>query len=126
VPGAWVAADTSRAKRVYKAQQPFTAKEPTVPVAALLEFRFKSDVVDQVPDAMSRTLAVTRKFDGCQRIDVLVDPKDPSRYLLVEVWASMEHDDAYRQFRASPAGASELGPLLAAAPVVMYYSVADI
>jgi quinol monooxygenase YgiN len=97
-----------------------------VPVAALLEFRFKPDVLDQVPDAVSRTLAVTRKFDGCQRIDVLVDDEDPSRYLLVEVWESMEHDTAYREFRASPAGASELGPLLAAPPVVMYYSVTAI
>jgi len=97
-----------------------------VPVAALLEFRFKPDVLDQVPDAVSRTLSVTRKFDGCQRIDVLVDDEDPSRYLLVEVWESMEHDTAYREFRASPAGASELGPLLAAPPVVMYYSVTAI
>jgi quinol monooxygenase YgiN len=97
-----------------------------VPVAALLEFRFKPDVLDQVPDAMSRTLAVTRKFDGCRHIDVLVDNEDPSRYLLVEVWDSMEHDEAYREFRASPAGASELGPLLTAPPVVMYYSVTAI
>ena len=97
-----------------------------MPVAALLEFRFKPEVLDEVPDAMSRTLAVTRKFDGCQRIDVLVDDEDPSRYLLVEVWDSMEHDEAYRKFRASPAGASELGPLLTAPPVVMYYSVTAI
>jgi quinol monooxygenase YgiN len=97
-----------------------------VPVAALLEFRFKPDVLDQVPDAISRTLAVTRDFAGCQRIDVLVDDEDPSRYLLVEVWESMEHDTAYREFRATPAGASELGPLLAAPPALMYYSVTAI
>ena len=97
-----------------------------MPVAALLEFRFKPEVADQAPDAISRTLAVTRKFDGCQRIDVLVDSEDPARYLLVEVWESMEHDAAYREFRASPAGASELGSLLAAPPVLMYYSVTSI
>ena len=97
-----------------------------MPIAALLEFRFKPEVVDKVSDAMSRTLAVTRQFDGCQRIDVLVDLQDPTRYLLVEVWESMEHDEAYRRFRASPAGASELGPLLAAPPVVMYYSLTSI
>ena len=97
-----------------------------MPVAAFLEFRFKPDVLDQVPGALSRTLAVTRQFDGCQRIDVLVDDEDPSRYLLVEVWHSMEHDAAYREFRATPAGASELGPLLAAPPALMYYSVTPI
>lgn len=97
-----------------------------MPVAALLEFRFKSEVIGQVPDALSRTLAVTRQFDGCQRIDVLVDSDDPSRYLLVEVWDSMVHDAAYREFRASPGGASELGPLLAAPPVIMYYTTTSI
>lgn len=97
-----------------------------MPVAALLEFQFKPEVVDEVPGAISRTLEVTRKFDGCQRIDVLVDSEEPSRYLLVEVWDSMEHDAAYREFRASPGGASELGPMLAAPPVLLYYSVTSI
>lgn len=93
-----------------------------MPIAAILEFRFKPEVVAQVPDVLSRVLAVTRQFDGCQRIDVLVDNEDPSRYLLVEVWESMEHDAAYRTFRASPDGASELPPLLAAPPVLTYYA----
>jgi heme oxygenase (mycobilin-producing) len=111
---------------VYIRARPFTAKEPNVPVAALLEFQFKPEVVDEVPGAISRTLEVTRKFDGCQHIDVLVDSEDPHRYLLVEVWESMEHDAAYREFRASPSGASELGPMLAAPPVLLYYSVTSI
>jgi quinol monooxygenase YgiN len=97
-----------------------------VPVVAFLEFRFKPEAADQAPDALTRTLAVTRQFDGCQRIDVLVDNEDPTRYLLVEVWESMEHDAAYREFRASPGGASELGPLLAAPPVLMYYVLTSI
>lgn len=91
------------------------------PVTALLEFVFKPEAVDQAPGAISRTLAVTRKFDGCERIDVLVSEADPSRYLLVEVWDSREHDAAYRKFRASPDGASELGPLLAVPPALSYY-----
>lgn len=97
-----------------------------MPVAALLEFRFKPDVLDQVPGVLSSVLAVTRNFDGCQRLDVLVDDKDPCRYLLVELWESLEHDAAYREFRASPAGATELGRLLAAPPVLSYYTVASI
>jgi quinol monooxygenase YgiN len=54
-----------------------------------------------------------------------VDDEDPGRYLLVELWESLEHDAAYRKFRASPEGASELPPLLAAPPVLAYYSVAS-
>lgn len=95
-----------------------------MPVAALLEFRFKPEVLDRVPGVLSSVLSVTREFDGCQRLDVLVDDEDPSRYLLVELWESLEHDAAYRKFRASPAGATELGTLLAAPPVLKYYSVA--
>jgi len=41
------------------------------------------------------------------------------------VWDSMEHDTAYRTFRASQ-GASDLGPMLAAPPVLTYYSITPI
>jgi quinol monooxygenase YgiN len=49
---------------------------------------------------------------------VLVDSTDPAHFLVVEQWASMEHDSAYRAWRATDDGASGLGELLAAPPVL--------
>jgi len=95
-------------------------------VGVLLEWRFKPDAVDQAPAVVSRVLTTTRAFDGCIRVDVLIDDNDPTRWLLVELWESLEHDAAYRTFRAGPGKATEIPPLLAAPPVLTRYAVADV
>jgi quinol monooxygenase YgiN len=50
---------------------------------------------------------------------------DPARWLLIEKWESEEHDAAYRTFRAGPGAITDLGPLLAGAPVLTKYTVDD-
>lgn len=52
---------------------------------------------------------------------MLHDLADPTHVTIVEHWASIERDDAYRAWRASPAGASDLGDLLAAPPTLWRY-----
>jgi hypothetical protein len=42
-----------------------------------------------------------------------VDTEDEAHLLLVEKWESLEHDQAYRDWRATPAGASPLGSIVA-------------
>jgi quinol monooxygenase YgiN len=95
-------------------------------IGVLLEWRFKPEVLDQAPSVVGNVLATTRAFDGCIRIDVLVDADDPARWLLVELWESLEHDAAYREFRAGPGRATEIPPMLAVPPVLTRYTVADV
>jgi hypothetical protein len=45
--------------------------------------------------------------------------------VLFETWESPEADNAYRQWRATPEGTSELGSLLAAAPSLTLFTVAE-
>ena len=47
----------------------------------------------------------TRAFDGSGGVEVVVDVTDPTHVLVIERWASLTHDDAYREWRAG-AGAS--------------------
>lgn len=42
-----------------------------------------------------------------------MDTEDEAHLLLVEKWESLEHDQAYRAWRATPAGASPLGSIVA-------------
>jgi len=56
---------------------------------------------------------------------VLVDSKDPAHVVLSETWESVEHDRAYRAWRATPEGASRLGSILAAAPKLTLFTVAE-
>jgi heme oxygenase (mycobilin-producing) len=56
---------------------------------------------------------------------VLVDSADPAHVVLYETWESADHDRAYREWRATPEGASRLGSILAAAPKLTLFTVAE-
>ena len=66
-----------------------------------------------------------RAFPGCLDVTVLVDSDDPAHVVLYETWESIEHDRAYRAWRASAEGTSDLGSILAAAPKLSLFTVAE-
>lgn len=88
------------------------------PVTSLLELRFRPDDLDASYRRLDEILADTRAFDGCLAVEVLVDTDDPTHAIARETWVSLAHDDAYRAWRATPDGASGLGELLTASPVL--------
>jgi len=97
-----------------------------MPVTVILELKLKPDAVPAARDLMRRTLQDTRAFDGNVRTDVLVDDDDDSHWIIYELWESVEHDEAYRRFRAGEGRVIELPPLLAAPPVKTRYVTSDI
>ena len=99
---------------------------PPMPITVILELRFKPDSVSAGRDLMRRTLEVTRGFDGNLRTDVLVNEDDEAHWIIYELWDTVEHDEAYRAFRAGEGKVTELPPLLAAPPVKTRYLATDI
>ena len=95
-------------------------------VTVTLELRFKPDEVAAGRELMGRTLQVTRAFDGNLQTDVLVDEDDEAHWIIYEVWDSVEHDEAYRAFRAGAGKITQLPPLLAAPPVKIRYTTSDV
>lgn len=85
-------------------------------VLSFLDLRVKADAVDSAVTIIHDTLAATRERPGCLGVDVAVDVDDPTHFVLVEKWESIDADNAYRAWRATPEGASELGGVLAGAP----------
>ena len=53
------------------------------------------------------------------------DSADPAHVAVYETWESIEHDQAYRAWRATPEGRSGLGPILAAPPKLTQFTVAE-
>jgi quinol monooxygenase YgiN len=98
----------------------------TMAVTVLLELRFKPDEVAAGRELMGRTLEATRAFDGNLHTDVLVDEDDEAHWIIYEVWDSVEHDEAYRAFRAGEGKVTQLPPLLAAPPVKTRYTTTDV
>ncbi len=84
----------------------------------LLDFTFRPDQLAGAEDFVAEMLVATRSFVGCTRIEVTRDITDPARFVLIEKWDSVEHDDAYRAWRASPDGTSGLRDRLATPPVL--------
>lgn len=94
-------------------------------ITSILDLQLKPGSLDRANEVIHATLAATRAFDGCLGVTVLVDSADPAHVVLLESWESAEHDQAYRAWRATPEGASELGSLLAGAPRLTLYSEAE-
>ena len=94
-------------------------------ITATLDMRIKADKLDSAFEVIHETLVGTRAFPGCLYVSVLVDSADPAHVVLYEAWESIEHDRAYRAWRASAEGASELGSILAAAPKLSLFTVAE-
>ena len=97
-----------------------------MPITVILELKFKPDAVAAARDLMGRTLQVTRAFDGNLRTDVLVNEDDEAHWLVYELWETVEHDEAYRSFRAGEGKVTELPPLLAAPAVKTRYVTSDV
>ncbi|OBA64932.1 antibiotic biosynthesis monooxygenase [Mycobacterium sp. 1100029.7] len=95
-------------------------------VIVLLELKFKSDEVGAGRELMGRTLETTRAFEGNLRTDVWVDEDDEAHWIIYEEWDSVEHDEAYRAFRAGEGKVTQLPPLLAAPPVKTRFTTTDV
>ena len=95
-------------------------------VTVTLELRFKPDEVAAGRELMGRALQDTRAFDGNLQTDVLVDENDEAHWLIYELWDTVEHDEAYRRFRAGEGKLTQLPPLLAAPSVKTRYTTTDI
>ena len=97
-----------------------------MPITVILELRLKPEAVPAARDLMRRTLQVTRAFEGNLGTDVLVDQDDEAHWIINELWETVEHDEAYRRFRAGEGKVTELPPLLAAPPVKTRYVTTDV
>ena len=92
---------------------------------AILDLQLKADSLETAHEVIHATLTDTRAFPGCLGVTVLVDSADPAHVVAVETWESIEHDRAYRAWRATPEGASGLGAIVAAPPKLTHFTVAE-
>jgi quinol monooxygenase YgiN len=72
---------------------------------AIVEFRIRAERLEDAKPVFAAMLQTTREFEGFVRLDWLVDRDDPTLWVLYEQWATWDAEQAYRDFRASPAGA---------------------
>jgi quinol monooxygenase YgiN len=80
-------------------------------ITSLLDIQLRPDAPSDAEARITAVLSQTRARPGFVSADVVRDLNDPRHLVVIEVWESVEADDAYRAWRATPDGASELGEL---------------
>jgi len=88
-------------------------------ITALLEFQVKPDALATAPAVIHDTLVATRAFAGNLGVEVVVDP---THVIVIERWESLAADEAYRAWRSTPEGGSDLGSILAGAPTLTKFT----
>jgi len=87
-------------------------------ITSMLDIRLREDAPADAESRVTSVLSQTRARPGFISADVVRDLDDPRHLVVIEVWESVEADDAYRAWRATPDGASELGELTAGRPTL--------
>lgn len=73
-------------------------------ITSLLDIRLSPDAPADAETRVSAVLDQTRARPGFVSADVVRDLDDPRHLVVIEVWESLEADDAYRAWRATPEG----------------------
>ena len=93
-------------------------------VMVTAEFKFKPEAADAMIEAMKAALPDTRAYDGCQSVKSYYEA-DTHSLLLVEMWDSAEHQQAYLGWRVETGLMDSIGASLADAPVFRTFDVRD-
>lgn len=84
-----------------------------MPITSVLDIQLRADAPADAEARVTSILSQTRARPGCVSADVVRDLDDPRHLVVIEVWESLEADDAYRAWRATPEGANEVRDLTA-------------
>ena len=80
-------------------------------ITSVLDFQLRPDAPADAETRISSILSQTRARPGFLSADVVRDLDDRRHLVVIEVWESLEADEAYRAWRATPEGPSELREL---------------
>lgn len=95
-------------------------------ITSLLDVNLRPDAPEDAEARFSSILSATRARPGFVSAEVVRDLDDPRHLVVIEVWESLEADQAYREWRATPEGASELGELAGGRIALARYERTDI
>jgi quinol monooxygenase YgiN len=80
-------------------------------ITSVLDLQLRPDAPADAETRISSILSQTRARPGFLSADVVRDLDDRRHLVVIEVWESLEADEAYRAWRATPEGASALREL---------------
>ena len=90
-------------------------------VRVLLEVQAKPGSEAALQKLFSEALPETRRYDGCEGIEVIENQDKPGNLLLIELWKTRAHYEKYLAWRTETGLVDNLGGLLAGPPSIRYF-----
>ena len=91
-------------------------------VMVTVEWPAKPETLSEFLDVLKQALVDTRTYDGCEDVQTYVE-KSTCSVLLVEIWASEDHQKAYMKWRMEAGLMDAIGGYLDSAPVARTFDI---
>lgn len=89
-------------------------------IMVTLEFPLLPNMANEISSLLQVALADTRKYKGCQKVEVFVR-EDQSCLLLVEYWQSKELQESYLQWRIETGLVGMVEPFMSGPLEIKYF-----
>lgn len=95
-------------------------------VMVFLELQSTAESIKQLKSAFKDILPDTRKYDGCQEVEVFDNQDDPLNLVLVERWESRQHYEKYLGWRTETGALESVVSMTSGPPAIRYFDLVDI
>lgn len=93
-------------------------------VMVTIEAPTKSEKLEEFLGFLKEGLVATRSFKGCQKVDTYVD-HERSSVFLVELWDSLQDQEAYMAWRVDTGLLEAISPFLSASLIVRSFEIKE-
>jgi quinol monooxygenase YgiN len=91
-------------------------------VSRIGEVQAKPELVEELREFLLSILPGIKSSDGCESVRLYQSEEDPSRFLIIEIWDSVEsHQASVRNIPPEKLG--EIRPMLATSPSGSYFKL---
>ena len=91
-------------------------------VSRIGEVQAREGLVDELKEFLLSIMPGIKSSEGCDSVQLYQSQEDPSRFMMIEVWDSVEsHQASVKNIPSEKLG--EIQPLLASSPSGSYYKL---
>ena len=93
-------------------------------ISRIGDVQAKPGRAEELRDFLGSILPMIRSAEGCESVQLYQSAEDPSKFIMIEVWDSIEsHQASVKNIPAEKLG--EIRPLLATSPSGGYFRLVD-
>jgi quinol monooxygenase YgiN len=89
----------------------------------ILDMQAQPDQIDRLREVLGSVLAETRAFNACKRIDMFQNGDDPTNFMVIEEWTTMEEYEKYVKWRMETGTGGEFVQFLVDPPSSRHFSL---